>query len=103
MPLVFDSGGLLDDSPVASSWMLRSSKLRLSAVHTLATQHRLGAYPMIHPRTDFGPQKSSISELNTEPVDSIHPAPDIRLLLPAGFTTGRVVSPYPRKDFIPPG
>ena len=34
MPLVFDSGGLLGDSPLASPWMLRSSKLKLSAVHT---------------------------------------------------------------------
>jgi hypothetical protein len=39
-----------------------------------------------------------ISELHTEPVHLIHPAPDIRFLLPAGFTTGSGASRYPRKD-----
>ena len=36
--LVYDPGGLLGDLPLASLRMLRSSGLRLSAVHTVRTQ-----------------------------------------------------------------
>ena len=36
--LVYDPGGLLGVLPLASPWMLRSSRSRLSAVHTARTQ-----------------------------------------------------------------
>ena len=99
--LVYDPGGLLGDWPLASPRMLRSSTLKLSAVHATLTQAsvwRLSPYPSKDER--FGPQIiDPVSGLNTGPADSLHPAPDIRFLLPAGFATGPVASRYPRKDF----
>ena len=55
--LVYDPGGLLGDWPLASPRMLRSSTLKLSAVHAALTQAsvwRLSPYPSKDER--FGPQ-----------------------------------------------
>ena len=97
--LVYDPGGFFGDSPLASPRMLRSSTLRLSAIRTAWTQAsvwRLSLCPSEGER--FGPRRIPVSGLDTGPADSLHPAPDICLLLPAGFATGPVASRYPRKD-----
>ena len=97
--LVYDPGGLRDDSPLATSRMLRSSTLRLSAVHTTRTQTSVWRLSLTRLLTsildhDINP----VSGLDTGPADLFHPAPDICFLLPAGLPTGPVASRYPRKD-----
>ncbi len=42
---------------------------------------------------------TQLSRLNTDPADVLHPAPDVRLLPPAGVATGLVARRCPREDF----
>ena len=98
--LVYDSGGLLGDLPLASSRMLRSSRLKLSAFHAARTQASVSRFSpcSVRRRSVLDHNVNPVSELHTGPADLLHPAPDIRFLLPAGFATGPVASRYPRKD-----
>ena len=97
--LVYDPGGLRRSSPISLLRMLRSSTLRLSAVHAdrvQASPRRLSLCPSDYER--FGPRLNPFSRLDTGPAYLLHPVPDICLLLPAGFATGSVASHYPREE-----
>jgi hypothetical protein len=91
--LVYDPGGLLPNSPLAFDKILRSNSMRLSAFAT----GRSGDPPQLIP---FGTTTfKQLSRLNTGPTDLLHPAPDVRLLPPAGFTAGLVANLCPGRNF----
>ena len=46
----------------------------------------------------FYPTFIQLSRLNTGPTDLLHPAPDVRLLPPAGLASGLVASLYPGRN-----
>ena len=91
--LVYDPGGLRHASPYRRRRILRSSRMKLSAVHFDKNRHSyLGL-------SRTGPQLSNnFRFLNTHPVDLLPPASDLRLLRPTSSATGLLARLCPWKD-----
>lgn len=90
--LVSDPGGLRPVSPIATGQIQRSSRMTLSAFPTPGFRDPGVVIPC------GSTTCKQLSRLDTDPADLFHPAPDGRLLAPAGFPTGPVASLCPWED-----
>jgi len=91
--LVYDPGGLRRTSPGWQRRILRSSTMKLSAVHS--DENRRSRLGLSH---NWDHNDKQLSRLNTNPVDLLPSASDLCFLRPTSSATGLLARLCPWKD-----